>query len=366
MSLSADDLQRIINGVAASQQAITQQATTTITTELKAYINEAVSGISSRVDAVEANVSTLQSEVAAIKAHMDNIKGDNTASDANDLIPSLIAAERAAFAKILVIKGAMLSNSTELNKFSIDLFNALNISDTAIHSVLFMGKAREGQGRLVRMEVKDVSQAQLILKEKSKLRSIPGWSNIFINQLRSSMVGKLESRMNGFFRVNKDKIQMKKFSDCILFLENGTRIPVHKFGAAEIRVGQQVYSVSSSTPTSVVSTAPINGQTASVQQTGSSLSQPTQLNRRITRNSTKAAAPAKRIKSTTNTTKVKKPRVTPYARQTVVPSAVRAASGDDNEDFEDMDDTTDIDQSSQPEDVQFTATTSIASTSGAC
>jgi hypothetical protein len=320
-------IQQSIIGVSAKSEA-----------NIKKFIDDALGKVNERVTTVEANVATLQMEVTDIRSQLDQLKGDKSPSNnyVIDILPSLVAAERVAFSKILIIKGAMITNVSDLNKFSTDLLNVLEVSNVTVQSVSFMGKAREGQERLIRLEVEEASHALLILKGKRKLQSIDGWSNIFINQMRSSMVGKLERRMNGFYRTNLEKIKMKKFHDCIQFIESGTRVPVHKFGAAEIQVGQQVFAVSNTVPASSHS-QPLTSEKG----TSSPIPQTNNQNCRKTRSATQAAAKTKPIKGASNS-KQKKPRITPYTRGRNVPGT-SADNGDDN-DYLDMDDTEDFNQ----------------------
>jgi hypothetical protein len=341
MNLSSADLQSIISGVAASQAASQQSIISGVaasqqsiisgvaasqqqsTAELKAFINEALGGFSTRVDAVEQSVSALQTEVAAIKGHMEQIKGDTLSNDTLNIIPSLMAAERVAFAKLLVIKGTMLTNASDLNQFSIDLLNALQLSnDVTIKSISFMSKPKPGQGRLIRLETGEAAHASLIMKEKHKLRSIVNWSNVFINQMRSNMVGKLESRMHGFFRANTETIKMTKYSDSILFVETGIKIPIHKFGAAEIRVGEQVFAVSSPIPVTPTSTAV---QVTNQIQTRSQV----QKNKPVH----VIPAPAKQVKGTN---RKKKERNKPYSREKAAPGQAEFTDVGGGE-YEDMD-----------------------------
>jgi hypothetical protein len=248
MNLTAADLENITAIVAASQAAANAtQAAATLRVE--ALINDAVGGLSTRVETVESSVSALESAVANINERINQIKGESSFSTQfDDVLPSLIAAERVAFEKVLVIKGAAATTQLELDQFLGEFFSVLNVENAAVEAASFMGKQRVDQGRLIRLQLKDASQAQQILKGKSKLRAIPNWSNVFVNQMRSRMVGRLESRMNGFFRVNQEKIKMKKYNDCLLFVETGIRIPVYKFGAETITVGNHSFNVSGTTP----------------------------------------------------------------------------------------------------------------------
>jgi hypothetical protein len=106
-----------------------------------------------------------------------------------------------------------------------------------------MGKPLVSKSRLIRLEVRSADQAAIIMKSKKHLRSNDRWSDIYISQMRSNMAGKFEGRMNSFHRINKESIAMKKYNDCILFTETGTRVPMHKFAADKIQVGSQTYAV---------------------------------------------------------------------------------------------------------------------------
>jgi hypothetical protein len=233
MSLTAADLvalqQSILNGVAASEANI------------KAYIDTSVGAVNKRVDAVEATVLSVQQDVERIKA--GQLKGENNLTSVIlDTIPSLLAAERAALAKVLVIKGAN-ADLTVLDKFVSDLLCSLAVENVEVVAVTFMGKPRSDKSRLIRLEVKSAVQAAAILKSKSKLQSIPAWKNVYITQMRSKMAGKFEGRMNHFYRVNKETIPMKKHQDCLQFTETGIRVPLHKFAADTIQVGPVSYSI---------------------------------------------------------------------------------------------------------------------------
>jgi hypothetical protein len=156
------------------------------------------------------------------------------------------------------------------------------------------------------------------------------------------MVGKLEARMNGFYRVNINAVKMKKFHDGILFLESGMRMPVHKFGNDEIQVGEQVFSVNniSSKPTQNLpstssldsSQPPANPIQPSVNPSQPSATTQPSTSGRNTRNSNKIGKQHKPIKVAAGRPK-KKARMTPYAR-----SKNNYDHSDANDEFEDMDD----------------------------
>jgi hypothetical protein len=305
------------------------------TTDLKTFINEALGGITTRVEAVESSVTVLQTEIAAIQGQVDQLKGKSMSSAVSlDVLPSLLAAERVAFAKVLVIKGALIKQASDLDKFAADLFSALDVCNVKVQSLSFMGKPREGISRLIRLEVEDASQALLILKSKRKLGANTAWSNVFINQMRSKMAGRLEHRMNLFYRTNIESVKMKKFHDGIL-LENGTRIPLHQFGADDIRVGNQVYTIPNNIPPQ--QQAPSCTQdcgSSSIPQASSSTNS---TNRRKTRNSTKAVIQANPIKSADGT-KAKKPRRdSPYSRGRSLPRINKNRPDNNNHDLGIMD-----------------------------
>jgi hypothetical protein len=114
----------------ASQQAATQKMEASqqaATQKMEAFITEALGGLSTRVEAVESSVLALQLEVASINGRINHIKGETSIPTHFDAVtPSLIAAERIAFAKVLVIiKGALVTNQLELHQFLTKLFNVL-------------------------------------------------------------------------------------------------------------------------------------------------------------------------------------------------------------------------------------------------
>jgi hypothetical protein len=197
--------------------------------------------VNKRVDTVEANVLSIQRDIEKVK---DQIKGDNHfSSDMLDIIPSLLAAERATFANVLVIRG-MKDDQANLETFVSEMLLTLSaVNQIQVVALSFMGKPIAGRSRLIRLEVKTADQAVIILKSKNRLCSHSNWKDIYISQMRSNMAGKMEGRMNSFHRVNKELIPMKKYRDCILFTEAGIRVPLHKFAANTIQVGSSTYDV---------------------------------------------------------------------------------------------------------------------------
>jgi hypothetical protein len=93
------------------------------------------------------------------------------------------------------------------------------------------------------MEVQSPESAIKILKNKHKLRNLENWSFLGIIQMRSKMMGSFERRMNGFYWKNNNFMVLKKYPDCILFVDQKIRIPTHKFASSQIRVGNQVFQV---------------------------------------------------------------------------------------------------------------------------
>jgi hypothetical protein len=311
---------------------------------MKGFINEALGGVTARVEAVETTVTALQSKVAAIRGQVEHLKGESSTgiNTGVDIIPSLVAAERVAFSKILIIKGAILTDLNDLKQFAADMFGALGVGDIAVRSLNFMGKPVVGQGRLIRLEVEDASQAVQILKAKRKLSTRAGWERIYINQMRSSMLGKMESRMNSFYRTNAEHMKMKKFHDGILFVDSNVRVPVYKFAAAEICVGNQVIEVPTSNLKPNQQQNPQNSQdssqTAALQQrTG-----------RRTRNSMKSAVVSEGSSSHTESEggkHKKKSRVTPYDKKKKSPmSDARAHTADSNNGLQEMEEVAAISQ----------------------
>jgi hypothetical protein len=237
MSLTPEDLQNIGAIVASSAQSVT--------TKLQGCITEAIGMVNKRVDAVELSVSSIQNEVAAMRDRMDTLTGTDTQHYSNnviDILPSIMAIERATFASTLIIDG-LKQVPIDLNAFISSMLAVLCITNVEVVSASYTGRIRDGQARLVKLEVKTPDQAMSILKCKKKLRDAQEWSHIFINQMRSRMVGGMQNRMSYFFRHNKDKIDMKMYHDCVVFTESAIRVPLYQFSADKISVGPIQYEV---------------------------------------------------------------------------------------------------------------------------